>query len=103
MAFKCNDSWRVPNDGLAMCASLAVILANLWLKAYEFVLRQEIPVGTKIQPMNDKNPYCRRKVIYRSKKVECESCRNWHRLKCGNLFDDVYASIAEIVWFCASC
>ena len=30
--FKCNDSWYVQVDGLAMGASLAVILANLWLK-----------------------------------------------------------------------
>ena len=44
--FKCNDSWYVQNDGLAMGASLAVILANLWMKEYEFALRQEIPVGT---------------------------------------------------------
>ena len=47
--FKCNDSWYVQVEGLAMGASLAVFLANLWLKEYEFALRQEIPVGTKVQ------------------------------------------------------
>ena len=63
--FKCNDSWYVQVDGLAMDASLTVILANLWLKEYEFILRQEKPVGTEIHPMNDKNDFClrcRRKV-----------------------------------------
>ena len=68
--FKCNDSWYVQVDGLAMGASLAVILANLWLKQYEFAVRQEIPVGTEIQQINDKNGLCRccyRKVTYRSK------------------------------------
>ena len=30
--FKCKDSWYVQVDGSAMGASLAVILANLWLK-----------------------------------------------------------------------
>ena len=53
--FKGNDLWYVQIDGLAMGASLAVNLANLWLKKYEFALRQEMPVETEIQPMNDKN------------------------------------------------
>ena len=68
--FMCNDSWYVQVDGLAMGASLAVILANLWLKEYEFALRQEIPVGTEVQQIDDKNglcPCCSRKVTYRSR------------------------------------
>ena len=32
--FKCNETWHVQKDGLAMGASLAVYLANLWLKQY---------------------------------------------------------------------
>ena len=89
-----------------MGASLAVILANLWLKEYEFALRQQIPGGTGVQQINDGNglcPCCSRKVTYRSKGVECESCRNWYHLKCGKISDDVYASITEIVWYCESC
>ena len=58
VCFKCNGSWYVQVDGLAMGASLAVILANLWLKDYEFALRQEIAVGTEIQQINDKNGLC---------------------------------------------
>ena len=84
--FKCNDSWYAQVDGLALGASLAVILASLWLKEYEFALRQEKPVGTEIQQINYKNgvcPCCSKKVPYRSKGVECESCRNWYNLKCG--------------------
>ena len=53
--FKCNDSWYVQIDGLAMGASLAVILAVSWLKEYEFALRQEIPVETEIHQIKDKN------------------------------------------------
>ena len=44
--FKFSDSWYVQVDGLAMDASLAVILANLWLEEHKFALRQEIPLGT---------------------------------------------------------
>ena len=48
-------------------------------------------------------PCCSRKVTYRSKGVECESCRNWYHLKCEKISDDVYSSITEIVWYCESC
>ena len=104
--FKFNVSWYLQVDGLAMGGSLAVILANLWLKEYEFPLRQEIPMGTEIQQINDRNglcPCCSRKVTDRSKGVECESYSNWYHLKCGKTSYDVYASITEIVWYCESC
>ena len=41
--FKCNDSWYVQVDGLAMGAFLAVILANLWLKVFMCDIRPEWP------------------------------------------------------------
>ena len=46
--FKCNDSWYVQVDGLAMCASLVVILAKLWLKENEFGIKQEILAEQRI-------------------------------------------------------
>ena len=33
--FKCNGIWYVQSDRLAMGASLAVILANVWMKSFE--------------------------------------------------------------------
>ena len=56
--FKCTNSWYVQVDGLAMGVSLVVILANLWLKEYDFALRQEIPVGMEVRQINDKNGLC---------------------------------------------
>ena len=41
--FKCNEAWYAQKDGLAMGASLAVILANLWLKQYETALSRDVP------------------------------------------------------------
>ena len=82
--FNCNGSCYVQVDCLAMGASHAVILANLWLKEYEFVLRQEIKVGTEIKQTNDKNglgPSCSRKFTYGSKGVECESCLEKYPMK----------------------
>ena len=52
--FKCNGSWYVQVEGLAKGYSLLVILTNLWLKEHEFALRQEKPVRSEIQPMNEK-------------------------------------------------
>ena len=41
--FECNETWFVQKIRLAMGASLAVILANIWLKEYEQALKMEIP------------------------------------------------------------
>ena len=51
--FKCNDTWYVQKDGLAMGESLALILANLWLKDYEKDLVINIP--QKIDILEDRN------------------------------------------------
>ena len=50
--FKCNGLWYIQKDGLAMGASLAVVLANLWLKEYEPALRKEVP---KLTVLNEGN------------------------------------------------
>ena len=104
--FEYKDSFYVQIDSLARGASIAVILENLCLNEFEFALRQEILLGTEIQQINDKNdlcPCCSRKITYRSKGVECESCRNWYHHKCGKISGDVYAQITEIVWYCENC
>ena len=51
--FKCNGLWYVEKDGLGMGASLAVILANLWLKEYEPALKKEVPKLTVLNEGNE--------------------------------------------------
>ena len=102
--FKCNETWYVQKDGLAMGACLAVILANLWLKQYETALSRDIP--EMFLPEKDLNgicPECNKKVTYRSKSVECECCLNWYHVKCGDISDDEYRNISETVWYCRKC
>ena len=68
--FQFNDMWYTQKDGLAMGASLAVILANFWMKEFEPVLRKDIPKIYK--PMEDLNgicPECRKKITYQLKNV----------------------------------
>ena len=102
--FKCKETWYVQKDGLAMGASLAVILANLWLKQYETALSRDIP--EMFLPEKDLHgicPECNKKVTYRSKGVECECCLNCHYVKCGDISDDEYRNISETVWYCRKC
>ena len=76
--FKCNGLWYVQKDGLAMGASLAVILANLWLKEYEPALKTEVPKLTLLsEGSKEVCPRCQKKLTYRTKEVECEACLNW--------------------------
>ena len=96
--FKCNGLWYVQKDGLAMGASLAVILANLWLKEYEPALTKEVPKLTVLSEGNKEVcPRCQKKVSYLTKGVECEACLNWYHLGCGNISESEYADIAETV------
>ena len=99
--FKCNGLWYVQKDGLAMGASLAVILANLWLKEHETASKKEVP---KLTVLNESNkevcPGCQKKVTYRTKAVECEAGLNWCHLGCGNISESKYADIAETVGYC---
>ena len=60
---KCNGLWYVQKDGLTIGASLALRLANLWLKEYEHALMKGLP---KLTVLNEDNkevcPGCEKKV-----------------------------------------
>ena len=102
--FKCNETWYVQKDGLAMGTSLAVILANLWMQQYKTALSRDI--SEMFLPEKDLHeicPECNKKVTYRSKGVECECCLNWYHVKCGDISDDEYRNISETVWYCRKC
>ena len=96
--FKSNGLWYVQKDSLAMGASLAVILANLWLKEYELALKKEVP---KLNVLSEGNkevcPRCQKKVTYRTKGVECEVCLNWYHLVCCNISESEYSKIYYVL------
>ena len=102
--FKCNGLWYVQKDGLTMGASLAVILANLWLKEYKPAFKKEVPKLTVLSEGNKEVcPKCQKKMTNWTKGVECEVCLNWYHLGCGNISESEYADIAETVWYCMIC
>ena len=43
------------------------------------------------------------KSFLQVKGVECEVGLNWYQVKCGDIFDTDYQTIAEIVWYCKKC
>ena len=77
--FKCNGLWYVQKDGLAMGASLVVILAGLLLKEYEPALKKKVPKLTVVnESKKEVCPRCQKKVTYQTKRVKCEACLKWH-------------------------
>ena len=85
-------------------ASIAVILANFWLKQYKTALSRDIP--EMFLPEKDLNgicPECKKKVTSRSKGLECECCLNWYHVKCADLSDDEYRIISETISYCRKC
>ena len=93
--FKCNNSWYVQVNGLGKGA----FLAGIWLKEYDFVLKQEKPAGTGMQTADDLTglcPCCSRKVTFRWMRNNPKLLPSKMREKS----DDAGASITEIVWFC---
>ena len=102
MFTKCNKIWHTQWDGLAMVASLAVILANVWMKSFEKSLpnegRENKTLDTKVKRID-----CSRRVTFRGKRVECESCKNWFHTKCQGITDTEYKNMQEIVWICCHC
>ena len=102
--FKCNKMWYTQSDGLAMGASLAVILAILWMKSFEKSL-QKPKKGREIKTPDTK-VICidvNQRVTFRGKRVECASCKNWFQAKCQGITDTEYQTMREIVWICSYC
>ena len=102
--FKCNGIWYVQSEGLAMGASLAVILANVWMKSFEASLQKpELSKNFSRCDQNGNCKDCNRRVTYRGKGVECESCKNWFHARCQKISNEEYANMQDVVWICTYC
>ena len=74
--FKCNESCYCQKEGLAVSASLAVILAKLWNKSWEPQLKLQTPKCKT----NTKFSTCRNsehRKTARSSVVECKIYNRW--------------------------
>ena len=100
--FKCNESWYCQKDGLAMGASLAVILENLWMKSWEPHLKLQTPkCKTNTQSRTCRN--CKHRVTASSRGVECNVCNRWFHAKGQQISNTECDSMENQFWMCSFC
>ena len=100
--FKCNESWYCQKDVSTMGVSLAVILANVWMKSWEPQLKLQTPkCKTNRQSSTCRN--CEHRVTARSRCVVCEICNRWLRSKCQQISNTEYDSMENQFWMCSFC
>ena len=74
-----------------MGASLAVVLANIWVESFENRLSNESQTpSVRIKDPKKKYPGCHRKTAWNRKAVDCEKCENWYHIKCQNIDKEQY-------------
>ena len=107
VCFLSGGTWYTQNDGVAMGSTLAVILANLWLKEFEGALAGK-PLADSTTESTQNNTdsstckSCLKRVTFRGFSIRCHWCATWYHRKCANL------SLKEIKefhrakrpWFC---
>ena len=100
--FKCNESWYCQKDGLALGASLRVILATLWMKFWE----PKLKLQARKCKTNAKGSTCREcehRVTARSRGVESEFCNRWFDAKCRRFNNTKYDRMKRQFWMRSFC
>ena len=46
---------------------------------------------------------CNRRVTFRGRGVECESCKKWFHARCQKISNEEYANMQDVVWICTYC
>ena len=100
--FRCNESWYCQREGFAMGASLAVILAKLWMKSWEPQLKLQTP-KCKTNTQSSTCCNCEHRVTARSRGVECEICNRRSHAKCQQISNTEYDSMKNQFWMCSFC
>ena len=88
----CDSEWYIQKDGVAMGSSLAVILANLWMKKFEPKIATEHPTPAPVilenaTPNETPDPCgkCKENVTLRGYSIRCNTCLTWYHRKCTDL------------------
>ena len=87
-----------------MSASLAVILANVWMKSFEASLQK--PELNENISRSDQNRKCKDfnlRVTFPGRGVKCESCKNWFHGRCQRISNEEYANMQDDVCICTYC
>ena len=100
--FKCGAKWYVQTDGLAMGASLAVILSNLWMKKFEFILSSSCSDPSRLND-TEKCSECNHRVCNHDRGVQCGSCNRWYHIECQGINESRYNNFEDEEGLCRSC
>ena len=101
--FMSGSDWYIQRDDIAMGASLAVILANIWLKKFEAQISVETPAPQPPSLPRQKNLGYRcggfeEIVTKNSYAIQCSTCISWfHRKRTGLTLADKKLAIADEV------
>ena len=89
MCFLTGGTWYTQSDGFAMCSTLAVNLANFWLKEFEGILAGEPLADSTTEVTQNTNSNtckgCLKRVTFRGFSIRCHWCATWYHRKCANL------------------
>ena len=104
--FISGGKWHVQNDAVAMGSSLAVILANLWLRFEPILAGETVECVPEVNQLPVDVNVCRVCVTWvtrRGYSIHCHWCTTWFHRKRANLS---VAEIKEFVrakspWFCS--
>ena len=88
--FMCDCRWYIQTDGVAMGSSLAVILANIWMKSFEESISRQQPDNFNSNGSQDGYPCgtCMLEVLDEGFSICCDDCDRWSHLKCAIRPDD---------------
>ena len=102
--FKCCTGSGIYNQSLATGASLAVILANAWMKSFEESLQKpELSENISAADQNGNCNYKNRRVTSRGTRVEVDSCKKLFHAKCQMIKKEECAIMQDVVWICTYC
>ena len=105
--FMSGTDWYIQKDGVAMGASMAVVLANLWLKKFEenIALEASDTHDTPTTVVVQNAPYpcgkCGKNVSRRGYSFACIDCLKWfHRICTSVTIEEARAMNASTRWQC---
>ena len=106
--FTCNRQWVTQRDGVAMGSKLAVILANIWLKQFEFRLARTVDKETLDKATAEKQGvfHCSGCQVLLDQvddhvpTIQCFDCGHWSHYNCAGLSLEQLKVYEEQIWQC---
>ena len=74
------------------------------MKSFDASLQKpELKENISRSDQNVKCKDCNRRVTFRGRGLECESCKHWFHARCQKISNDAYANMHDVVWICTYC